>query len=133
MVYVLITLLTIGISLFIMSFFMTNRFRELEQELEQLSMTHIQEQYVMKNKIKVLEEELLTDTLDLNDVTYLSKQTTDSSQTQTKSKREPAIVSNVKQLYEQGYSYEEIEAKTGLAQDDIKIIIQQKANNQAFA
>ncbi|GAA0457787.1 hypothetical protein [Alkalibacillus silvisoli] len=135
MIYVLLTLLVTSIVLLVISFFMSNRFNELEQEIEQLSMSQIQEQYVIKNKLKVLEEELLTDTLDLSVSSDLSTPGhTDTHPTQYKGNRkEPAVVVKVKELYEQGYSDQEIESQTGLSQNDIKVIIQQKTNNEAFA
>ncbi|WP_411953448.1 hypothetical protein ACKXGF_09075 [Alkalibacillus sp. S2W] len=129
MIYVLTTLLVIGISLFIISFFMSNRFIDLEQELEQLSMSQIQNQYVLNNKIKVLEEELLSETMDIN---FHTKQEQSVKETGSEHK-EPAIVAKVKSLHQQGYNPKEIEQQTGLAEDDVKIIIQQKSDNQLFA
>ncbi|NIK13384.1 hypothetical protein [Alkalibacillus almallahensis] len=128
MIYVLTTLLVIGISLFIISFFMSNRFNDIEQELEQLSMSQIQNQYVLNNKIKVLEEELLSETMDIN---FNTKQ--EQSKETGNEHKEPAIVARVKNLYQQGYNPKEIEQQTGLAEDDVKIIIQQKSDNQVFA
>lgn len=51
----------IAIALFILSFFVNDRFEDLENQIEQLSISTMQDTYQMKKKIKILEEELLTD------------------------------------------------------------------------
>ncbi|MDV2580990.1 hypothetical protein [Alkalibacillus haloalkaliphilus] len=128
MIYALGTLLVIGLVLLIISFFMNNRFKEIEIELEQLSMDHIQNQYVMNNKLKVLEEELLTETTNLED--YSNQR---SKNDELIKQKEPTVVKRVVGLFEEGYSFKEIEDQTGLSQDDIKVIVHQKTNKQAFA
>ncbi|WP_017185832.1 hypothetical protein [Alkalibacillus haloalkaliphilus] len=128
MVYALGTLLVIGLLLLIISFFMNNRFKVIETELEQLSMDHIQNQYVMNNKLKVLEEELLTETTNLGE--YSNQQSKNNDLIKQK---EPTVVQRVVGLFEEGYSFKEIEDQTGLSQDDIKVIVHQKTNKQAFA
>ncbi|HLR08023.1 MAG TPA: hypothetical protein VK136_02025 [Bacillota bacterium] len=65
MLYVLLTIIGIAIVLFILSFFMNDKFEELENQLEQLSISTMQDTYQMKKKINVLEEELLTDSEDM--------------------------------------------------------------------
>ncbi len=56
-----ITIVAIAIALFVLSFFIRDRFEKIEGELEQLSISTMQESYQLKKKIKVLEEELLTE------------------------------------------------------------------------
>ncbi|MDQ0351024.1 3-oxoacyl-[acyl-carrier-protein] synthase III [Alkalibacillus filiformis] len=128
MVYALGTLLVIGLVLLIISFFMNSRFKEIETELEQLSMDHIQNQYVMNNKLKVLEEELLTGTINLGEYSSQHSKNDDLFK-----QKEPTVVKRVVGLFEDGYSFKEIEEQTGLSQDDIKVIVHQKTNKQAFA
>ncbi|WP_188206161.1 hypothetical protein [Alkalibacillus aidingensis] len=127
----IITLLVVGIILFIISFFMNNRFDELEKELEQLSINQAQDHFTLKNKVKVLEEELLKDTVNLNDLTK-GHTNSQSSKLQTRRDQEPPIIKEIKTLYEQGLGVEEIENRTGLDRNDIKVIIQQKSNHQLF-
>lgn len=43
----------------LLSFFLKDRSRQLEKEVEELSMQFLQETYQLKKKIKILEEELL--------------------------------------------------------------------------
>ncbi|HLS08024.1 hypothetical protein [Lentibacillus sp.] len=61
MFYTIIAVIVLAVVLLILSFFMNDKFDDLESELEQLSISTMQENYQMKKKIKVLEEELLTD------------------------------------------------------------------------
>ncbi len=61
MIYVGITITVIAIALFILSFFMNDKFEGLEAELEHLSVSTMQDTYQLKKKIKVLEEEVLSD------------------------------------------------------------------------
>jgi hypothetical protein len=60
----IVTILIVGVILFIVSYFMNDRLEELESQVEQLSITTIQDTYQMKKKIKVLEEELIPGSLD---------------------------------------------------------------------
>ncbi|MCA1054835.1 hypothetical protein LCM10_07525 [Rossellomorea aquimaris] len=57
----LTSLLGISILLFILSFFQKDRYSEIEKEVEELSMTILQENYQLKKRLKVLEEELMLD------------------------------------------------------------------------
>lgn len=59
MIIAIATILIIGVALFILSYYMNDRLEELENELEQISITSIQDTYQLKQKVKVLEEELL--------------------------------------------------------------------------
>ncbi|UOQ42514.1 hypothetical protein MUN89_10990 [Halobacillus salinarum] len=63
MYIIFITLAVIGILLYIISYFVNDRIKELDDQLEQLSLTMMQDSYQMKKKLKVLEEELLTEDL----------------------------------------------------------------------
>ncbi|HLR01320.1 MAG TPA: hypothetical protein VK111_01085 [Virgibacillus sp.] len=111
MLYVIITLLVISIVLFISSFFMNDKVAELENQFEQLSMSSFQETYQLNKKIKVLEEELLTP--DFNK----------SIDSKPKETTQPLMLQKVYELYQQGYSIEDIHHKTDLKLDDIKTIL----------
>ncbi len=58
----------IAIALFILSFFLNDRFEKIESELEQLSISTMQDTYQLKKKVKVLEEELLTEDFETTDI-----------------------------------------------------------------
>ncbi|GAB3051077.1 hypothetical protein [Virgibacillus ainsalahensis] len=61
MFYAIISIIAIAVVLFILSFFMNDKFEDLENQVEQLSITTMQDTYQVKKKIKILEEELLPD------------------------------------------------------------------------
>lgn len=60
MLYIVLALIGVAVVLFIISFFLNDKFSELESQIEQFSITTMQDTYQMKKKIKILEEELLT-------------------------------------------------------------------------
>jgi hypothetical protein len=55
----IIALLAFAIILLVLSFFKRDSIKDLENQVEELSMSLIQETYQLKKKISVLEEELL--------------------------------------------------------------------------
>ncbi|MCM3738730.1 hypothetical protein M3210_00485 [Oceanobacillus luteolus] len=59
MMIAIVTILVIGVILFVLSYFMNDRIEEIESQLEHYSITSMQDTYQMKKKIKILEEELL--------------------------------------------------------------------------
>ncbi|MBU5265943.1 hypothetical protein [Virgibacillus proomii] len=61
MLYAIISIIVVGIVLLAVSFFMSDRIELVESQLEQFSITTMQDTYQIKKKIKILEEELLTE------------------------------------------------------------------------
>ncbi|MEN1970524.1 hypothetical protein WMZ97_20940 [Lentibacillus sp. N15] len=111
MIYILITLIVVAVVLFILSFFMSDKFDDLESQLEQLSISSMQDTYQLKKKIKILEEELLADDM--------SDQAQPVQQTETK----PLLIQKVFALHEQGYSMDAIAERTALSSNDIQAIL----------
>jgi len=66
MIYAIIAVIVVAVALFILSFFMDDKLAELESELEQFSITTMQENYQLKKRIHILEEELLPEDLPSN-------------------------------------------------------------------
>lgn len=60
LIYAIISIIIIAVILFVLSFFMNDRLEELENQVEQLSISTMQDSYQMKKKVKILEEELLS-------------------------------------------------------------------------
>lgn len=110
MIYALATLLIIAVILFIMSFFMNDKFKELEEQFEQFSISTMQDTYQMKKKIKILEEELLTDL-------------TVSPAARASSSGQTPVLQKIQQLYQQGHTFEEISKETGITAEDVQTII----------
>lgn len=63
---ILISLAVFSILLFLVSFFLKDPYKEIREEIDQLSMQQLQEIYQIKKKLKVLEEELLVSDIDLS-------------------------------------------------------------------
>ncbi|MGY0692913.1 hypothetical protein ACW2QC_09020 [Virgibacillus sp. FSP13] len=111
MIYVLITLIAVAVILFVLTFFMNDKFDDLENQFEQFSISTMQDTYQLKKKVKILEEELLTEDF-----------STDIQPTRTEEKK-PLLIQKVYNLHQQGYSTEAISERTGLSSNDIKAIL----------
>ncbi|WP_080874612.1 hypothetical protein [Oceanobacillus timonensis] len=73
MLYAILAVIVIGIVLFILSFFINDRLEEVESQLEQLSITTMQDTYQLKKKVSVLEEELLPQNISDDDASSQPK------------------------------------------------------------
>lgn len=112
MILVLITLIVIAIVLIVVSFFANDQFSELEKQLEQFSISTMQDTYQMKKKIKILEEELLTENI-----------SGFSTQANYEHENKPLVIQKVYHLHQQGYSVEEIAVQTDLNAHDVQTIL----------
>jgi DNA-binding NarL/FixJ family response regulator len=101
-----------GIILWIFSFFMQDKFKQLDQQIEQLTLSTMQETYTLNKKVKILEEELLPT------VQHEPIQNKGASQ-------KPAIFQQILKLRQQGYSIKEIATQTSLAEEDVYRIAKQ--------
>jgi uncharacterized membrane protein len=120
MIYLIVTLIVIAILLFVISFFLEDNVQQLEEQYEQFSISMMQDMYQLKKKMKVLEEELLTQVahVDPKGPSPLMPDTV---------KNKPLLIQKVYHLYQQGYSIEEISKQTHLEQADIKTILKHNA------
>lgn len=109
---IIIGLVVVAIVLFIVSFFKKDRITDLERNLEDLSLQHIQETYLLKKKIKILEEELLIP----DSASHIPTSTSGM-------KVNEILQSQVLSLYQQGLSIEEIQARSALSYEDITAIV----------
>lgn len=109
MLFPIISVLIIGIVLFVISFFANDRFKNIENQIEQISLSSLQDSYQMKKKLKVLEEELLPTQFDF------------SNQTRLKS----SVEKHVRALYRQGYNIQQISQATQISEYDIEALIKQ--------
>jgi len=109
---VLTTLIAVAIVLIIISFFMNDQFSELEKQIEQFSISTMQDTYQIKKKIKILEEELLTENIS---ETVMP--------TNPALANKPLVIQKVYHLYQQGYSFTEIAGQTDLSDNDVQAIL----------
>src|SRR5690625_556395 len=100
MIYVIITLLITAIFLFGISFFINDKFYEIESEFEQFSISMMQENYQVKKKLEFLEEKLSDDHVN-NGANY-------------EIGNEPRVINKVHELHDKGYSIVDIAHQTNL-------------------
>ncbi|MFG6114329.1 hypothetical protein ACGTN9_04025 [Halobacillus sp. MO56] len=103
----IITTAVIGLLLFILSFFMNDRLKQLEDEVEQISISSLQETYKLKRKLNILEEELLFQLPDKDN------------------DQEIPLYKQVESMVKQGYTVAQIAEKTTLQENDIRSILEQ--------
>ncbi|SFL82089.1 hypothetical protein SAMN04487943_104156 [Gracilibacillus orientalis] len=113
MFYAIGTVIIIAIILWVLSFFMQDKFKQLEDQLEQFSISSLQETYQLKKKINILEEELLIDDFSV-------EQTINSANTQ-----QSPIMRKVKDLYNQGQDTDYIAEQLNMNEYDVISIIKQ--------
>lgn len=111
-IYIFISIIVIAVALFVGSFFMNDKLTELENQLEQFSISTMQDTYQIKKKLRVLEEELLTD-----DIATPAKDIPVSLQDK------PLLIQKVYHLRQQGYSTDDISKRTQLNNHDIQTIL----------
>lgn len=120
---IFIILLAIAILLLIFSFFKRDNVKRFEEELEELALTHMQDIYQLKRKIKILEEELLIQEGPSEDLK------TPISVPPNVAKQPPPINEILKvqvlSLYQQGLSLEQITKQSTLSMETVRKIIEE--------
>ena len=112
--YIIISLVALAAILFLLSFFLKDPYKELREELDQLTIQQIQDLYQIKKKLKVLEEELL-----VND-SMLDKQ---SSFNTGKKQIHDIIKNQVWSLAQQGMDLNQIAKQSSLSTHEVQEII----------
>lgn len=112
--YIIISLFVLAALLFAISFFLKDPYKELREEIDQLTIQQIQDLYQIKKKLKVLEEELL-----VND-TALDKQ---SSFNTGKKQIHDIIKNQVWSLAQQGMDISQIAKQSSLTNQEVQEII----------
>jgi hypothetical protein len=117
MTTVIISLLSLSALLFIVSFFQRDRYKTLEKDLEDLSMNFLQENYTLKKRLKVLEEELLMDETPVFHTSQGSR---------PKKKVHEIVKNQVLALHAQGMNLEQIARQSALPISDVQDILRDK-------
>ncbi|WP_409289287.1 hypothetical protein [Peribacillus sp. SCS-37] len=114
---VILTLLILSAVLFVLSFLRKDGVKVLEKEVEQLSLSYMQDMYRLNKKISILEEELLQDSIG-------GFNSTGNREPEKNSVNE-ILKNQVLALYRQGLSVERISAQSTLSQEEILEIIEE--------
>ncbi|WP_139125097.1 hypothetical protein [Bacillus solimangrovi] len=117
--WIVISLFLVAITLLCVSFFKQDKISDLEKQLEQIQMTMIKENYQLKKKMKVLEEEFILHDEPLKTVSTTSEQPIATKNVTTMSDHE-----KISYLYESGLNYEQISSQLNLPYDQIKLILE---------
>lgn len=120
---IMLTLILFAIILLIISFFKKDKMAKLEEELEQVTLTHMQDIYTLKKKVSILEEEFMIQDR-LSQYSSPTKKTNSSS---THSVVINEIIKNqVLALHRQGCSLDQIEKQSTLSKDQIMAVINEQ-------
>ncbi|MEK3807952.1 hypothetical protein [Metabacillus sp. SLBN-84] len=103
----IIALFAVSILLIGVSFFQRDSVKDIEQEVEHLSVSSMQEIYKLKKKVRVLEEEILQNGLQLSDYDSIDPQT----------------LQRIVLKHNQGLSTEAIARSEYLSEDEIRDIL----------
>ncbi|MCD5323576.1 MULTISPECIES: hypothetical protein [Pontibacillus] len=118
MIYVFLTLFSVALVLYILSFFAKSRIQELEEQMEEISLNAIQETYQLKKKMRVLEEELLID--EAPERFYQEPTPTPADESESN-----LMGQKVLDLYQEGFTTKEIADKTSMKEEDIFVTLRQ--------
>ncbi|MGP4042358.1 hypothetical protein ACTWP4_20960 [Gracilibacillus sp. D59] len=113
MLFTIGTVIIIAVILWIVSFFMQDKFKQLEDQFEQFSISSLQETYQLKKKINILEEELLIDDFSVE------------QSISSRNNQQTPIMRKVKELYNQGHDTDYIAEHVNMNEYDVISIIKQ--------
>lgn len=126
LLYVILTLFTISFILYLVSFALKDRFKDLEEQVEQVQLTTMQDSYQLKKKMRVLEEELLVDDFSSEMISNSNKAQPEPQQTfKQEETNQPPLVHKVLHMYNQGYTTTDIASETSLNEHDILTTLRQ--------
>ncbi|PLT34703.1 hypothetical protein [Bacillus sp. V5-8f] len=119
---IFIILLAGAILLLIYSFFKRDNVKKIQEDLEELTLTHMQDIYQLKRKIKILEEELLIqeDTAGRLKPLIAGKESPMRQQPINE-----ILKAQVLSLYQQGLSLEQITKQSTLSMEAVRSVIEE--------
>lgn len=111
----MLSLLGFSILLLFISLLQKDPYKELREEIDQLTMQHVQELYQVKKKLKILEEELLINSDDFATPPFSTN----------KRNIHKIIKSQVWALAQQGKPIEQIASQSSLAAEEVYAILEE--------
>ncbi|MEC0274481.1 hypothetical protein [Peribacillus frigoritolerans] len=117
----IVLLFSLAIVLLIISFFGKDKVAKLEEDLEQMTLTYMQDIYQLKKKVKILEEEFV---IQDDPVPSVKDQSTVTS-----NDIEPIheiLKSQVLSLYSQGLTLDQIASQSSLTKEQTISVIEQQ-------
>ncbi|MED3911302.1 hypothetical protein P4597_19405 [Peribacillus simplex] len=117
----IILLFSLAIVLLIISFFGKDKVAKLEEDLEQMTLTYTQDNYQLKKKVKILEEEFVIQDDPVPPVK--NKSTVNSNDIEP---IHEILKSQVLSLYSQGLSLDQIARQSSLTKEQTISVIEQQ-------
>lgn len=117
--YIIVVLIVIAIIIYLLSFFKHSKIEALEQQVEQLSLSMMQETYQLKKRIKVLQEELMIDN-------FQSPREESVTAGPIVIDKTLPVRTQIIHFHKEGYSIQEIAKHTSLPLEEVRLIIQQQ-------
>ncbi|MFE0504843.1 hypothetical protein ACWF7H_04610 [Peribacillus butanolivorans] len=117
----IILLFSLAIVILMISFFKQDKVAKLEEDLEQMTLTYMQDIYQLKKKVKILEEEFVIQDEPINPESKFQ-------QAVSSNKLEPIhkiLKSQVLFLYSQGLSLNQIAEQSSLTNEQTISVIEQ--------
>ena len=108
-------LLIIGVLAVIASFFVSGKTREMNDELENVSISLHQETSNLKKRVRLLEEELMVASPALDSVSTAPKKTIHA-----------IIINQITSLHSQGYTIHEISKRASLSEKEVSDVLHSK-------
>jgi hypothetical protein len=121
--YVMIGLIAAAILLLILSFFLKDPYKSIREEIDQVSIHQIQELYLIKKKLKVLEEELLVDGADAKP----------AGRPLSPGPVNPILKNQVLSLSQQGLSIDQISKQSSLSRDSVQEIVNEFSARREYS
>lgn len=112
---IMFILLGVSILLIVLSFFQKDPLQELKDEIDQFTIQQVQDLYQIKKKMKVLEEELLVNEVELPKPVYNSE----------KKEIHDIIKNQVIALSQQGKAIDQIASQSSLSMEDVYSILRE--------
>ncbi|MDQ0244446.1 hypothetical protein J2S09_002012 [Bacillus fengqiuensis] len=117
--YVIVVLIAIAIIVYLLSFFKHSKIEALEKQVEQLSLSMMQETYQLKKQIKALQEELMMDN-------FQSPRRESTPARSIVIDKTLPVHNQIIHFHKEGYSIQEIAKHTSLPLEEVRLIIQQQ-------
>lgn len=131
MEHVFIGLLGFSLLLFVLSFFLKDPYKILRAEIDENAIQQVQELYIIKKKIKLLEEELLVEDNSFQPATKVFTDVEPTIPTQAPRKEIHEIIKNqVWSLAQQDVSIDQIAKQASLSKADVEAILIEMMNRR---
>jgi len=130
MEYIFIGLLGFSLLLFVLSFFLKDPYKILRAEIDDNAINQVQELYIIKKKIKLLEEELLVEDTSFQPATKVTNIEVPTKAQAPKKEIHEIIKNQVWSLAQQDVPIDQIAKQANLSKADVDAILIEMMNRR---